>query len=213
MIDTGTLEEKLYLALWGALAGGLVSLLVNTVFAIMVPRSRRRRLTKSIRIEADPPHNGYVRFRVHNTGFWTINDVTLYLSIYASQDDVLEPEDWHRAHITKSRYVPLNGDQLCWSVRSPRPSPMRVPIFSGEAQPFALCLIGPDEITIPSEEGWGRAAEKTTARAFLRRQRYAGTLRVVSSDTLARLFKVTIDPDNPGCPATIEDLQPPLGHD
>jgi hypothetical protein len=195
-------EQKLYVALWGAIAGGLMSLMVNLLFGIAFPRFRRWSLTRQISIVTDPPHGGHARFRVVNGGYWTIQDATLYIDLDFQEKDTMHPPyTGGTAHIEPTRFVPLRGDQLCWSVRSPTPNPMKVAIFAKERQPFSPCYIEPTFITIPSEDGWSHGA---TRRVFLRPKRYTGTLKLVSADTDARYFSIVIDPSSASTPCTVE---------
>jgi hypothetical protein len=196
-------EQKIQLAIWGALAGGFVSVLVNLLFTVLAPRLRRWNLTRHVSILPDPTHGGHARFRVINGGYWTISEAMLYLSLDASPEDVLPVPNGWRAHIEPHRFVPVSGDQMCWSVRNPVPNPMKVSIYAKERQPFSLCHIENDRITIPSEEGWPPVGH---ARVLLRRRRYTGVLKLVSADTNGCYFGVTIDPNAQLIPATIERL-------
>jgi hypothetical protein len=194
-------QQKIIAAIWGAIAGGLMSLIVNLIFNVIVPRMRRWKLTRRVSIWTDPPSGGHTRFRIVNDGFWTINDATLYITLDVQSADVIAPPNGNRAHIHPHNFVPITGDQLCWSVRHPTINPMRVPIYAKERQPFSPCLITPNWISIPSEEGW---PPDNYARVFLRRRRYTGTVKLVSADTNARCFKIIIDPDCAANPCTIE---------
>jgi hypothetical protein len=182
-------QTKLELALWGAMAGGVVSLLVN----LFLPWLRRLRLTHALSIEIDPPHGPIARLRVKNGGYWTIKDAIVYIALDFSCNDVITPPSGRAAFITPDDFVPLEGDQLCWSVRFPTPNPVKVDIFAKERQPICPCIIDANHIAIPSEEQ-GRADGKQ--RVFLRRRRYDGQLKLVSADTDARYFSITIDPDS-----------------
>jgi hypothetical protein len=195
---TAEFGEKVWLAFWAASVGGCVSLVINWVFHVVLPRIRRLKLTRKLSLIVDPKHGEHVRLRVINEGFWTMEDTTLYLALEFNLAAVL-PEPGLKAHITVENFVPLSGDQLCWSVRAPGITPIKVPIYAGERQPFSLCRIESDRIVIPSEEGW----PPNYARVFLRPGSYIGNLRIVSKDTTARLFHVRIDPQLPeGCAIT-----------
>jgi len=190
-------------AVWaGALAGGLVSFIVNWLFSIVLPWCRRFRLTRNISIIGELPQDGLLRCRVINGGQWTINDATLYVDLDCKLEDTLPANG--RAFIGREHFVPLSGDQLCWSVRSPKPNPMRVSLFAKERQAFILCHIGKEFITIPSEEGWSNP--NGTVRVFLHPQRYTGRLKLVSADTDARYFSFVIDPDLADKPCAIEPI-------
>jgi hypothetical protein len=206
------MNPELNAAIWGAIAGALMSLLIT----IALPLLRRCIITWCVSISADVPHDGLARFRVVNGSFWTINDAILYITLdFKEQQTLPALKDW-RAHIEPGRFVPLKSDQLCWSVRDPDPNPMKVSILAKERQPFAPCSIDKEVITIPSEEGWPSMDEKdendkikkigSHARVFLRRQSYKGWLKFVSADTDARYFRIEINPDSVDNPCTIEPV-------
>ena len=199
-------QQKLWIALWGALAGGFMSLIVTLSATIALPRLRRWNLTRQISITQDPPHNGNARFGVANAGFWTIADAMLYLYLDIREQDVLPPPDGFQAHIAPGRFVPLrdSGEQLRWSVS---PNPMKVDILAKENQPFSPCVIRADFIIIPSESGWGGPSRPegpaSVARVFLRRKVYTGRLTVVTADTNGHIYDVRIDPYSALVPCTI----------
>jgi hypothetical protein len=189
-----------------AIVAGFVSLLVYLVTNEFFPRIRRFRLTQEIHIVSDPPHYGNVRFRVVNNGHWTIHDAVLYLELIITADDTLEPAFGYSAWITPKNFVPLSHEQLCWSVL---PNPMKVSIFAKEKQPFSPCKIQPDKIVIPTETGWptpDTTEPGVRARVFLKRHKYQGSITLVSDDTYARHFKLSIDPDSTAAPCTITPL-------
>lgn len=128
----------------------------------------------------------------------------LYLSLDVSPEDLMPPPNGYRAHIDPNRFVPVSGDQMCWSVRNPIPNPMKVPIYAKERQPFSLCHIANGLITLPSEEGWPPEGH---ARIFLLLRRYTGFLKLVSVDANGRYFRVTIDPNGHNSLATVENLR------
>jgi hypothetical protein len=180
-------QQKLWLAFWGALAGGVVSLVIN----VLMPRVQRWNQTRNTSIEPEQRHNDHIRFRLTNGGYWTMADAILYLQLDFEEEDVLQPPEGQSADIIPGHFAPLNFDQLCWSVRdSSGRNPMRVSIFAKEAQPFASCQIRTDCIIIPTELGWGT----NQFRVFLRPRDYFGHLRVVSADTNGRTFRVRITP-------------------
>lgn len=198
-------DQKIQLAIWGALAGGFVSLVVHLLLNIVLPRMRRWNLTQRLSVSFDPPHGDSVRFRVANGGFWTVRDAMLYLALDIKSEDVLPPPSGSDAHIKPNNFVPLSGDQLCWSVRIPTINPMKVDILAKERQPFTICRIGEEHITIPSEEGW---PPDHYAQSFVRKRRYTGTLKIVSQDTDARYFHVSIDPDSRSIPGSVQLFRP-----
>jgi hypothetical protein len=195
-------QTKLGLAVWGAVAGGVVSLLIN----FFSPWFRRWNLTRRIAIDIDPPHGPITRIRVTNRGYWTVKDAIVYMALDFSSDDVLPPPSGREAFITPEYFVPMEGEQLCWSVRSPTPNPIKADIFAKERQPISPCAIEADRIVIPSEE---HGHEKGKSRVFLRLRKYAGRLKVVSADTDARYFSIIIDPDDRLQPLRVSSLKQP----
>lgn len=127
-------EEKIWLLLLAAVLGGFVSLLVNLVIQVLLPRFRRWNLTRRLSIITDPPHDGNARFRAVNGGYWTIADAILYLQLDFKEADTLPATPDLNLYIEPGRFAPLSGDQLCWSVT---PNPMKVDILAKEQQPFS----------------------------------------------------------------------------
>ena len=191
--------EKIWLLVLGAVVAGLVSLLVNLVVQVLLPRLRRRNLTRKLSVIAEPPHDGNARFRVVNGGYWTIADAMLYLQLDFEEADTLPPTPDLRVWIAPGRFVPMSGDQLCWSVS---PNPMKVDILAKERQQFSPFKILPGGILIPAERGW----PPEIARVLLKRRVYTGQLRFVSADTDARIFRVRINPDSQHSPCTITPM-------
>jgi len=189
------LHSKLWTIVFGAIAGGLV----NLVLTVLLPRIKRHNLTKRIELYEIDPQGNLTRCRVYNGGYWTITQALIYITIdFDWKNDVVKPPNNHDAFINPGDNVPLKGDQLCWSVRWPTVNPMKVDIYAKERQPFSLCDIVDDKIMIPSEEGWDFPEDNKKprrARVFLRRKIYHGALKVVSADTDARFFHITIKPD------------------
>jgi hypothetical protein len=172
---------KLWLAVWGAAAGGIVSLLVN----LFLPWLKRWRLTRALAIEIDLPHGSNARLRVFNGGYWTVKEAIVYMALYFSPDDVVPRPSDRGAFISPDWFAPMEGEQLCWSVRYPIPNPIKVDIFAKERQPICPCFIEANRIVIPSEE-LGLPGGKL--RVFLRRRKYRGNLKLVSASTDARYF-------------------------
>ncbi|MCX7409451.1 MAG: hypothetical protein NTZ32_15350 [Planctomycetales bacterium] len=199
-----TFNIRLQLALWGAIAGGLVSLVANMVLNTMIPRIRRWNLTRKIRVYAEPTHGMHARLRVVNGGYWTLGNSMCYISIEATADDVLPPPNGEQAFVTPGEFIPLEEMQLCWSVWSPTINPMKVDIYAKERQPLSPCAFGENYVMIPSEHGWLIPnSGSRIARVFLRRKRYTAVLKFVSADSNARCFRLMIDPDNTVMPLTI----------
>jgi hypothetical protein len=186
-------SERVHFAELAAIFGGLASLLVNFVFNVGLPRLRRWNLTRHIRLITESTQDGFCRCRLYNGGFWTMSQATIYIRLEFRPTDVVQGQ---QAFIQEGNAVPLEWDALCWSVRVPKPHPMRVDIFAKETQQFNPCLICGNMITIPSEEGWPSEGSKTIVRVCLQRKKYTGVLKVVSADTDARFFDFVIDPDD-----------------
>jgi hypothetical protein len=188
------LHTKLLIALLAAIFGGIIGGLVNFV---LLPRYKRCSLTKGIEVYQIEPQGNVIRFRVYNRGYWTIAQAVIYITLDSKNDDVVSPPNNHDAFIKPGDNIPLEGDQLCWSVRWPKVNPMKVDIYAKERQPFSLCDVVDDKIMIPSEEGWDmQKAGPRRARIFLRRKKYCGAIKIVTADTDARFFHITIKPDN-----------------
>jgi hypothetical protein len=192
---TEDLQIKVYGAFWGAAAGGVISM----VLFFLQPLILRLILTKQINVFPEEIHGSHKRCRVSNGGYWTVSQAMIYIALdYNLEEDILAPPDGREvAFINPGHRIPLRGDQLCWSVRSPTINPMKVDIFAKERQPFSPCDIRANCIMIPSEEGWEfpNDGSPRKARVFLRRKRYTGFLKIVSADTDACFFRITIDPD------------------
>ncbi|HEY5041703.1 MAG TPA: hypothetical protein VIK53_06830 [Verrucomicrobiae bacterium] len=209
---SGNFQTEIYLACWGAAAGGFVSM----VLYFLQPLIKRWYLTNQIKVYAEEFHGNQKRCRVCNEGYWTITQAIIYIALdYDRNKDVLVPPEGEDAFINPTHRIPLRGDQLCWSVRSPTVNPIKVDIFAKERQPFSLCDIRSDCIMIPSEEGWEDPKNKfppedrpRKARVFLRRKNepYTGFLKIVSAETNACFFRIAIDPNNESQPLEIEPV-------
>ncbi len=191
---------RLQVTLLGAIAGGVVSLVVNTVLNTMMPRIRRWNLTRKIRVYAEPRIGNHSRLRVVNGGYWTLGNSICYISIDATADDVLPPPPGEDAFVKPGEFAPLEEMQLCWSVRFPTINPMKVDIYANEHQPLSPCAFRDNFVEIPSEHGW---SNPRIARVYLRRKSYTAILKIVSADSNARRFRLTIDPENKAMPVTI----------
>jgi hypothetical protein len=188
------------LSFFWALVWASIGAFVSTMISYeLFPYWRRKRLTKRLTVSGDQTHGNQARGRVCNGGFWTIKNAIIYLRLPLCKDDVLDPPPGHKAHIRPDHIVPIDEEQLCWSVRAPTINPVKIDIYAKERQPFSPCaLTDPrDKIIIPSEEGWPQPVDKyhdtlTTPhmRVFLRPKNYTGVLKVVSEETDARYFRI-----------------------
>lgn len=82
-------STKLQLALWGALAGGVVSLIVNFFLQSFLPWMKRSRLTRRVQVYPEQSHGVHSRCRVYNGGFWTMGNAIAYITLDAKEEDVL----------------------------------------------------------------------------------------------------------------------------
>jgi hypothetical protein len=71
------LQTKIYVACWGAAAGGIVSLVLN----VLQPRIKRWNLTRQIKAYPEEVHGSHKRCRVCNGGYWTISQAMLYIAL------------------------------------------------------------------------------------------------------------------------------------
>jgi hypothetical protein len=200
-------ESKIYEACWGAAAGGGASL----VLYFLQPIIMRWSLTRQISVYPEEIHGSHKRCRVCNRGYWTVAQAMIYIALdYDLENDIITPPKGEDAFVNPNHRIPLRGDQLCWSVRSPTVNPMKVDIFAKERQPFSPCDIRGDCVMIPSEEGWEfpKDGSPRKARVFLRRRRqpYTGFLKIVSADTDACFFRISIDPDKEPRPIEIAPI-------
>jgi hypothetical protein len=209
-MDAASFYLRLYVAIWGAIAGGFASFIVNLVFNIAMPRIRRWNLTRKMCVYPEETHGLHSRLRVFNGGYWTLGNSICYISIDATAEDVLPPPQGENAFVKPNESVPLKEEQLCWAVWYPTVNPMKVDIYAKERQPLSPCLFGPNYIMIPSEDGWLNCKDRPRiARVFLRKKRYTAVLKVVSEDTDARCFQLTIDPENVAMPLKISNMKCP----
>jgi hypothetical protein len=193
-MEMNDFSQKLVVVLIGALAGGLASLFVMVLSHVLLPFGKRILLTRWISISNSGHHVGNARFRIHNNGFSTISDATLYISIDFDESDIVKPTP-HNAHIKPNCFTALEEDQICWSIKTPTENPPTVSIFVNESHSFSPFRVSGDEIHVPTEEGWPPAAKHL--RVVLKRKNYDGTLKLVSADTNARIFRLEIRPDEP----------------
>lgn len=199
-------------AIIGALAGGLMSLLVNEVRDWW----RIKRTTKGISLGAEKRAGSRVTARVKNGSKHCIHTAVAYISLDHDRDDVLTPPKHFLAFISPAHPKKLEEDRLCWAVAAPLPNPPSVDIFPGERQVLDIADFGENSgwVEIPSEVGWssGQTEAETkredikrlSSRVFLRAgKRYQGTIKIVSASTRRRVFKVEIDPSNASEPLRV----------
>ncbi|MGH7989561.1 MAG: hypothetical protein ACREDS_05110 [Limisphaerales bacterium] len=187
---------KLFTPIWSTFLGTIFGLIVGLTLREIILWLKRKSLTRNLKIEIEPIHGRQFRCRIANGGSSTIKNAVIYIALKIEKDDTQTPPQDHDAIIRPDHFVPLEGDPLCWSVRAPDINPMKVDIYAKERQPFSPCALTGDDkmLMIPTEEGWPRFRDdKLKMRVFLRRKSYSGNLKVVSENTNARFFKITID--------------------
>jgi hypothetical protein len=186
-----------------ALTAGLVSLWVNW----MQDWFRVRHISKKLQLEPQARVGTRATARVVNNSNYVIRQAAAYVTIQHDLDDVLAPPMHFAAFIEGNHLKTLDEDRLCWSAVAPARNPPAIDIYAGEKQLLDVANFGGsgDWIEIPSETGYASSQTQAEAeayntarirsRVFLRAgRRYQGTIKIVSADTLARVFHVEIDP-------------------
>jgi hypothetical protein len=202
-----SIEVKSESAVRGAFWGAFFGLLGGLCLASVIPVIKRWYLTKNLHVNHDLAHGGQFRCRVFNRGYFTIKNAVIYIFLPFNKNQTSLPPPGHNAFIRPDNFVTLIWDQLCWSVRVPIVNPLKVDIYAKEEQPFSPCALTQpgDLIIIPSEEGWPHPNNlHPNLRVFLNRGIYSGFLKVVSEDTNAKFFEITINPENNLTPIQIE---------
>ena len=197
----GILLTVLTSLLTGGVAGACTAAWLNHRLA----KSKIKQLSEKLAIvvERKVPDSATVSVRVQNNDIYPITNAWAYISLdYKMETDIVEPPRNVCAFINPSHRRPLQEDRLCWAVTTPEENPPSVDIYAGESQKLDVCEIDPAGIwiQIPSEKGWGTRhvnGKKTCSRVFLKKQQYAGHIRIVSKDTVSRKFGITLDPDDP----------------
>jgi hypothetical protein len=192
------MSEASLAAIWGAIAGGAISIIINA----LSPIYKKFHMSKNINLKNLPVDAELSRCRVVNNSWFTIKNAKVYIWLKFVKDDTLQKG---KTFIRPDNFIPLEGDQLCWQTRVPTINPDKVDIYVQDHQDFGPCRIFEDYIVIPSEEGW--EGEK---RVYLKKKVYSGFLKVVSEDTWARYFEIAIDPTRKQNPLTIEKM--PIFH-
>ena len=184
--ETSELLNILVSGAFGALAGALMSLVVN----FWIDWNKRRGLRKNLMFEPQEKRGCRVTARIHNGYVLPLSNVYAYISVEHGPSDVLHPPLGYRAYIVPGDHK-FEEDRLCWSMAG---NPPHVDIYAGEKQSLEVLEIAPsgEWIQIPSESGWGTGGG--ISRVFLRMNRYNATIKIVSKETEAKEFKLQIDP-------------------
>lgn len=195
-------------ALIGALAGGLMSLLVNE----FRDGWRLKRASDGLSLKPEGRTGSRVAARVRNESHYCVERATAYITVHHDLDDILPPPMHFTAFIWPNHMRKLQEDHLCWSVTMPERNPMSVDIFPGEGQLLDLADFGlaSDWIEIPSEMGYSSSQTRDqikggstpiSSRVFLRAgKRYRASVKIVSRGTRARTFEIEFDAANPAQP-------------
>ncbi len=196
--------------LFGALAGALASLWVNTVQDWW----RVRRVSRTLRLAPQSRAGSRVTARVINDSNYPVRGAVAYITVRHELEDVLRPPLHFAAYISPAHLTRLTEDRLCWSATSPVRNPASIDIYAGEHQCLDLMDLGTanDWIEIPAEGGYSSSQTEDqskhlgaiSSRVFLRADRkYRAQVRIVSADTRARTFDVEIDATNRREPVTL----------
>lgn len=204
-VDRAFENWKMWRPLWSAFWGAFFAALFSLAAGAFISWRKRRHLTRNLKVYSDLPHGNHFRCRVFNGGRWTVRNAAIYITLDCTKDDTCKPPgDVHKAIIRPDHFVPLEEGQLCWSARSPDAMyPTKTDIYAKECQGFSPCAFTDpkDMLIISSEEGWPRFAnDPHKARVFLRPKPYTGYLKIVSEDTDAKCYEITIDPANTTSP-------------
>jgi hypothetical protein len=195
----------------GALAGGVMSLLVNEFREFW----RLKRASGALTLEPQGRAGSRVTARVKNGSNYCIERATAYVTVHHDLDDILAPPLHFRAFIWPAHRRKLQEDRLCWSATMPERNPMCVDVFPGEGQLLDLADFGATSewIEVPSEMGYSssqtereaqEASSRISSRVFLRAgKRYRASVKIVSKVTKARTFEIEIDAANLAQPVRI----------
>ena len=194
-------------AFWGAFFAALLALTAGAIKFWF----KRSLLTCRLKVFADLPHGNHFRCGVFNGGSLPVRNAAIYISLDCIKDDTCKPPDGHDAIIRPDHFVPLKEGQLCWSTRSSAAMyPTKTDIYAKECQGFSpFAFTNPkDMLMVPSEEGWPRFKdEPLKMRIFLKPKPYKGYLKIVSEDTNAKCYKITINPADTGNPIQLQRVK------
>jgi len=181
--------------LFGAIAGALMSLVVN----FWSDWKRRKGLLRNLKLDPQPKSQCRITARVHNGYVLPLSHVYAYISVEYEPSDVMNPPCGYEAFI-KPNEPKFEEDRLCWSMAG---NPAYVDIYAGEKQALDVVEIDPSGnwIQIPSESGWGVGGG--TARVFLKTKKYNASIKIVSKETEAKEFPLEIDPFNKATPLSL----------
>ena len=176
-----------------ALSGAVGTLAVTPA----LDRYRLWKLSNGIRLRNfGPGTSEHYRIWVENHGTATIVDAIAYLDLEREPSDIVEGVSSFEG---PGHTLPLVGGRLCWAFGGSGKNPAKIDIFPGERQLLNLAqsrsvpiLTGTRHILIiASEAGFGENIDQP-ARTCLLPKHYAGTIRIVGKNVLARDFDIEI---------------------
>jgi hypothetical protein len=180
----------------GALMGGLVSFW-NTRLQDFLKRKALHRKLRLIPIEA---FQNKVAVRVFNGHVLPLTDCWAYITLHFEKSDIVDPPDGRPTVISPQHPAHLTEDRLCWSTHYPSQNPAIVDIYSGEYQSLEVFVFE------PTGKWLGILSEKHSNpyRVFLRGDKvYLGTLRFITRETEAKMFRIEIDLRNKNFPLKV----------
>lgn len=191
-------------AILGGVIGASTTVLVNYIKVLIN--------TKQLTVEAMGKIGAGESLWVKNSSHFPIRDVTAYLSIPGSKSCVSPPSDSELALNNKLPFIShvspidVKEGQLCWASTAPVTNPCKTDVLANERKD--LCILRKYKnlfIEICSEKGFSTGDGQS--RVFLKLQyTYVGILKVVSADTLAKYWKVTIEPMERNMITSIEEI-------
>ena len=192
-------QTPLISAAFGALFGGLASLVVN----VLSVRWRLERLHACLDLEPQDRVGTRVTARICNGYDFPLNSSWAYITINHELSDVLPAPNGSKAYVGPDHHKCVQEDRLCWSFSG---NSAYLDIYPGEKQSLDVAGFdhGRNWIEIPSEDGWGsELAKGKSSRVYLKWKKYDATIKIVSKDTRAKEFSVQINPDNEKTPLTL----------
>lgn len=185
--------NEITVAIIGALAGGLASFIVNIAFPSYVTSC----VLKNMSLRFTRVHGASVQCRLINGSSWPINRAIVYITIYHSHNDLLQPPPGKHAFITKHNPTDIIEDRMSWSVAFPDSNRLEIDVFPGEEQVITPFRLSEYHIEVVSEQGFaGVWKPEDSSRAFLRKQKYKGVFKVVSASAKAKTFAFELDPND-----------------
>jgi hypothetical protein len=179
----------------GGAAGALISFVVNRWVAAWT----RSRLHSKLTLQSPALHSAALSVRVCNGYVIPLTNCWAYLTLHYQLDDIKEPPQGTQAHIHPGAPLIFREDRLCWAAFPDQPP--EIDIYAGEKQSLLIGHIDPNHQWI----GIFSETCMKPYRVFLRggAKYYEGTLKIVSKDTTAKEFPITIDLRDPKFPQSL----------